>query len=320
VMRIVAALGGNALLERGEKPDAVIQRRHVRAAAAALAPLAAEHELVICHGNGPQVGMLAIESESDPELSEPYPLDALGAQTQGLIGYWVAQELRNAGVAKAVVPVITQTVVDSGDPAFVAPTKFIGAVYSRHEAQRLATRHGWAIAPDGRWWRRVVASPEPQRIVELAGIRTLLDAHLVVICTGGGGAPVMENDDGHLVGVEAVVDKDLSASLLARDLGADALLLLTDVAAVQRDFGTERATAIRSAYASELRNLEFPAGSMGPKVDACCRFVAATGHRAAIGALADAVAVLAGEAGTTVLPGPAARVHRGVVATARSGA
>lgn len=318
-MRIVVALGGNALLERGEKPDAAIQRRHVRTAAEALAPLAAEHELVICHGNGPQVGMLAIESAADPALTAPYPLDALGAQTQGLIGYWLAQELHNAGVVRPVLPIITQTVVAAGDPAFDAPTKFIGPVYERHDAQRLALQHGWTVVPDGKWWRRVVPSPEPQRIAELAGIRTLLRADAVVICAGGGGAPVVE-EAGALVGVEAVVDKDLSAALLARDLGADVLLLLTDVAAVQRDFGTERATPIRSASVAELRGLQFPAGSMGPKIDACCRFAEFSGRRAAIGALADAADVLAGRAGTTVLPGPAVGRDRRVVATNHSGA
>ena len=319
-MRIVAALGGNALLERGEKPDAAIQRRHVRTAAEALAPLAAEHQLVICHGNGPQVGMLAIESAADPALSAPYPLDALGAQTQGLIGYWLAQELHNAGVVRPVLPIITQTVVAACDPAFDAPTKFIGPVYERRLAQRLALQHGWTVVPDGKWWRRVVPSPEPQRIAELAGIRTLLLAHAVVICAGGGGAPVVENDDGALVGADAVVDKDLSAALLARDLGADVLLLLTDVAAVQRDFGTERATPILSAPVAELRGMQFPAGSMGPKIDACCRFVEFTGRRAAIGSLADAADVLAGRAGTTVLPSPPAARDRRVVATNHSGA
>jgi len=303
-MRIVAALGGNALLERGEKPDAAIQRRHVRSAAAALAPLTADHELVICHGNGPQVGMLAIESEADPELSEPYPLDALGAQTQGLIGYWLAQELRDAGVARPIIPVVTQTVVASCDPAFHAPTKFIGPVYDHRRARRLAREHSWTVAPDGAHWRRVVPSPEPNRIVELAGIRTLIMGRMVAICAGGGGAPVLENDDGSLVGVEAVVDKDLTAALLARDIGADFLMLLTDVPAVQRDFGTDRAMPIHSAQVAELRTMYFPPGSMGPKIDACCRFVEATGQRAAIGSLADAAAVLAGTAGTAVLPNP----------------
>lgn len=306
-MRIVAALGGNALLERGEKPEAAIQRRHIRRAAQALAPLAGEHELVVCHGNGPQVGMLALESEADPALAQPYPLDALGAQTQGLIGYWLAQELRNAGVPWPIVAVITQTVVDEDDPAFAEPTKFIGPVYHHLHAQRLAARHGWQVKPDGAGWRRVVPSPEPRRIVELPAVRTLVEQRVVTICTGGGGAPVIANDLDELRGIDAVVDKDLTAALLARDLHADALLLLTDVPAVQRDFGTPHAAPIDRITVDELAAMSFPAGSMGPKIEACRRFVRAGGGRAAIGALGDAAAVLAGTAGTTVLLGPAAK-------------
>jgi carbamate kinase len=306
-MRIVAALGGNALLERGERPDAAVQRRHVRAAARALAPLAAEHELVICHGNGPQVGMLALESENDPALSEPYPLDTLGAQTQGMIGYWLAQELRNAGVARPVAAIVTETVVSESDPAFAHPTKFIGSVYSRHQAQRLAEARGWTIAADGSRWRRVVPSPEPQRFVEITPIRTLVAARTVTICAGGAGAPVLENESGQLVGVDAVVDKDLAAALLARDLHADALLLLTDVAAVMRDFGTDDAQPISRIGTDELRRLRFPDGSMGPKVQACIRFAEQSGGLAVIGALADASAMLTGAAGTTVLPAGAAK-------------
>lgn len=300
-MRIVAALGGNALLERGERPDAAIQRRHVRAAARALAPLAEEHELVICHGNGPQVGLLAMESENDPELSEPYPLDALGAQTQGMIGYWLAQELRNAGVTWPVAAIVTQTVVNEADPAFEHPTKFIGPVYSRHRAHRLATERGWAVAADGDRWRRVVPSPEPQRFVELASIRALVDARTVTVCAGGAGAPVIQNESCQLAGVDAVVDKDLAAALLARDLHAHALLLLTDVPAVLRDFGTDHPSPIHRIGTDQLRELWFPDGSMGPKVEACTRFAEATGGLAVIGALTDASAMLAGTAGTTIV-------------------
>jgi carbamate kinase len=303
-MRIVAALGGNALLERGEKPDAAIQHRHIRHAAQALAPLAADHELVICHGNGPQVGLLATESTADETLTEPYPLDVLGAQTQGMIGYRLAQELRNAGVARTVVAVVTQTLVGAADPDFAHPTKFIGPVYHRRFAQRLATRYGWSIAPDGPSWRRVVPSPQPQGIVELSAIRVLLSAGTLTICTGGGGVPVIENDSGQLVGVEAVVDKDLTAALLARELHADALLLLTDVSAVMRDFGTSHATPIGRIEVAELDTMTFPAGSMGPKIEAGRRFVQATGGYAAIGALSDLAAVLEGTAGTTIVASP----------------
>jgi len=214
-VRIVVALGGNALLEREERPDAVIQRRHVRQAAAALAPLAAGHQLVLCHGNGPQVGLLALESQADASLSRPYPLDVLVGQTQGMIGYWLSQELRNAGVAQPVACVVSQTVVDPSDPAFGHPSKFIGASYDQGEAEALAARRGWVIAADGPGWRRVVASPRPRGLVEIETIRSLADAGVLVICGGGGGIPVVRSDGGELTGVEAVVDKDLTAAELA---------------------------------------------------------------------------------------------------------
>jgi carbamate kinase len=303
-MRIVIALGGNALLARGEKPDAAIQLHHVEAAAAALAPLAADHELVICHGNGPQVGLLALESQADPSLSRPYPLDVLGAQTQGMIGYWLTQSLRNAGVRRSVLAVITQTVVDASDPAFAAPTKFVGPVYSEGEARRLAEAHGWRIAADGAHWRRVVASPEPRRLVEADSVARLVDAGTVVVCGGGGGAPVVDDGHGRLSGVEAVVDKDLTAALLAIELKADRLVLLTDVPAVVRNFGTSDAQPLHQLALDELADLEFAAGSMGPKVEACRRFVEATGHAAAIGSLTAAAAVLDGTEGTTVVSAP----------------
>jgi len=299
-MRIVIALGGNALLMRGEKPDARIQVAHLRSAAEAIAPLAAAHDVLICHGNGPQVGMLSMESEDDPALSDPYPLDDLVAQTQGMIGYWLAQALRNAGVRKPVAGLITQTVVDAGDPAFAAPTKFIGPVYPRDRALRLATQRGWTVARDGPQWRRVAASPEPRRIVEQQSIAGLLDAGSVVICGGGGGAPVTEDGQGRLTGVEAVVDKDYVASLLGIAVDANRLLVLTDVSAVMRDYGTPQAAPMGSLDADDLAGMQFPAGSMGPKIEACRRFVTATGHVAAIGALADAPALLAGTAGTTI--------------------
>jgi carbamate kinase len=303
-VRIVIALGGNALLARGEKPDAAIQLRHVRAAAEALAPLAADHELVICHGNGPQVGLLALESQADPSLSRPYPLDVLGAQTQGMIGYWLAQSLRNAGVRRPVLAVVTQTVVDAADPAFATPTKFVGPVYPEGEARRLAETHGWRIAADGAHWRRVVASPEPLRLVEADSIARLVDAGTVVVCGGGGGAPVVDDGHGRLNGVEAVVDKDLTAALSAIELKADRLVLLTDVPAVVRDFGTPDARPLPILDLDDLAHLEFAAGSMGPKVEACRRFVAATGHAAAIGSLTAAAAVLDGTEGTTVVSAP----------------
>ncbi|MEY9913466.1 carbamate kinase [Catenulispora sp. MAP12-49] len=315
-MRIMVALGGNALLERGEKPDAEIQREHVRRAAAALAPLARDHQLIICHGNGPQVGVLAVESEADPNLSRPYPLDLLVAQTQGMIGYWLVQELQDAGVEQPAVAVLTRVVVDRDDPAFARPTKFIGSGYRRDQAERLAAERGWSIAADGERWRRVVPSPRPLRIPELASITGLLEAGTIVVCGGGGGIPVAEDASGGLVGVEAVVDKDLTAAHLAVALDADRLLVLTDVSAVMRDFGTPRATPIRSLGLADLADLHLPAGSMGPKIQACEAFTTATGRPSAIGALTEAAAILAGSAGTTIRAhGPAPVEQFGPVAT-----
>jgi carbamate kinase len=302
-MRIVVAVGGNALLERGERPDAVIQQRHVRRAAAALAPLAAGHQLVLCHGNGPQVGLLALESQADTSLSRPYPLDVLVAQTQGMIGYWIAQEFRNAGVAQPVVCVVSQTVVDPADPAFGHPTKFIGASYGEGEARALAARLGWAIAADGPRWRRVVASPRPLGLVEIETVSSLADAGALVVCGGGGGIPVVRSGTGELAGVEAVVDKDLTAAELAITLRADRLLVLTDVPGIIRGYGTPGAQPIQAIGAGALSAMTFPAGSMGPKAEACIRFVTATGQPAAIGALTDAADILAGRAGTTISAG-----------------
>lgn len=299
-MRIVIALGGNALLQRGDRPDASIQLLHVRAAAQALAPLAREHDLLICHGNGPQVGMLALESATDPALTTPYPLDDLVAQTQGMIGYWLIQSLHNAGVDKPILSLITQTQVDPADPAFADPSKFIGREYSQEHAQELAKQHGWTVAADGDRWRRVVASPEPQRIIEQASVNGLLDTGAVVICGGGGGAAVTENSQGHLAGTEAVVDKDYVAALLAIAIAADRLLVLTDVPAVMTDFGTPEAAPLTQVSLQELAGMSFPAGSMAPKIEGCRRFVAATGGSASIGSLTDAAALLAGTAGTTI--------------------
>lgn len=314
-MRIVIALGGNALLARGDKPDAAIQLAHLRTAAEAIAPLAAHHDVVICHGNGPQVGMLSLESETDHALTRPYPLDDLVAQTQGMIGYWLAQALHNAGVKKPVLGLITQTLVDAADPAFAAPTKFVGPVYRRDRAQLLAHRHGWTIAADNGGWRRVVASPEPLRIVEQDSITRLLDAGSVVICGGGGGAAVIENIAGRLSGVDAVVDKDYVASLLGIAVGAQRLLVLTDVSAVMAHYGTPEATPLTALDPDDIAGVGFPTGSMGPKVEACRRFVTATGHPATIGALADAQALFAGTAGTTITPTtpPHSVSHQGFV-------
>nr|WP_055503133.1 carbamate kinase [Nonomuraea pusilla] len=302
-MRVIVALGGNALLRRGQRPDAETQKDNLRHAVRTLAALAETHELVITHGNGPQVGVLALESASDPNLSRPYPFDTLGAQTQGMIGYWMQQALQNALPGRQVLAVVTQTLVSAVDPAFDDPTKFVGQVYEEDEARKLAAEFGWTVKPDGPYWRRVVPSPAPQRVVETRLIRMMLRAGVVVVCAGGGGIPVVRDARGRLTGVEAVIDKDLTASMLAEALECDAFLILTDVPRVMRDFGTPHQTEIAHTTPHELRTLDFPAGSMGPKIEAACRFVETTGDMAAIGRLDQAEAVLAGAAGTIVTPG-----------------
>jgi carbamate kinase len=299
-MRIVAALGGNALLERGERPDSDTQQAHVVQAAQALAPLAREHQLVLTHGNGPQVGMLAMESALDSMLARPYPFDVLGAQTQGMIGYWLMQAMQNAVPARPVACVLSRTLIRADDPAFGAPAKFVGPVYPEAQARRLAAERGWQVRQDGSAWRRVVPSPEPLELIDLPTVRLLLGSGTIVICAGGGGIPVTRDSAGKLHGAEAVVDKDLTAGLLAGAIGADLLLLLTDVEAVQAGYGTPQARPLRNTTPDELRSLSFPAGSMGPKVEAVCRFVAQAGRMAAIGRLDDAVAMAAGQAGTVV--------------------
>lgn len=300
-MRLVVALGGNALLRRGERADAATQLRNLTAAVPAIAALANDHDVLLTHGNGPQVGMLALQSAADAALSTPYPLDTLGAETQGMIGYWLARELGGALPGREVAAVLTQTIVDPHDPAFDAPTKFVGPTYDEGQARRLTAERGWQVQLDGAAWRRVVPSPQPRSIVELPVLGRLIGQGVLVVAAGGGGVPVVREPDGSLRGVEAVVDKDLSAAWLAEALHADALLLLTDVAAVYDGYGTPDARPIRRATPTSLRGRRFPAGSMGPKIEAACRFVTATGGRAAIGKLAEAVALAAGEAGTQIV-------------------
>jgi len=301
-MRIVIALGGNALLQRGERADAATQQANAERAVQALAPLADAHEIVLTHGNGPQVGLLALESAADAALSVPYPFDVLGAQTQGMIGYWLLQALQNALPGRQVAALVNQTLVSVTDPAFDDPTKFVGPVYDEKTAKRLAQEHKWTVAADGQYWRRVVPSPRPERIVETRVIRLLLNSGAVVVCGGGGGVPVVRDEAGRLQGIEAVVDKDHATAVLAEALEADALLLLTDVPAILRNFGQPSEEPIHRATPAALRRERFPAGSMGPKVAAACRFVELTGDLAAIGALTDAPAILAGQAGTIITP------------------
>lgn len=299
-MRILVALGGNALLRRDQPADAATQQQNIEVAAQGLAAIAAEHELVITHGNGPQVGLLALQSAAYAEV-DPYPLDVLGAESEGMVGYMLDLALHNALPDREVVTVITEVVVDAQDPAFEAPSKPIGPVYSTEEGERLATERGWTMSANGAA-RRLVPSPEPRAIVELRSLRTLIDAGSLVICAGGGGIPVALDGDGSMRGVEAVVDKDLTAALLARRLDADLLVMLTDVPAVHLGWGRDFECALGAATPAELREHDFEAGSMGPKVEAACRFVEATGWRAAIGALEDAAAIVRGAAGTQIAP------------------
>jgi carbamate kinase len=297
-MRLVVALGGNALLRRGQHPDAETQRRNVAVAVRAIADLAREHEVVVTHGNGPQIGLLALQGEADP-AERPYPLDVLGAETEGMVGYMLDQELANALHGRSIATLLTQVVVDPDDPAFDRPTKPIGPMYDRDVAERLAAERGWSVAADAAGYRRVVPSPEPREIVELPTIMLLVQAGVLVICVGGGGIPVVSTE-GRLHGVEAVIDKDLAAALLASGLEADALLLLTDVANVEAAWQTPHARPLREVSAAELREMEFAPGSMGPKVEAACRFAERTGGFAAIGGLGEAVEVLRGARGTRV--------------------
>jgi carbamate kinase len=303
-MRIVVALGGNALLKRGEPMTSEVQRANVRIAAQAIAPLAKEHQVVISHGNGPQVGLLALQGAAyKPE--EAAPLDVLGAQTEGSIGYMIEQELGN--LLPFEVPfatLLTMVEVDPNDPGFKNPTKFVGPVYEKAEADRMAAEKGWVVKADGAKWRRVVPSPLPKRIFEIRPIKWLLDRGTVVICAGGGGIPTMYEPgaDRKLIGVEAVIDKDLCTELLARELDADLFVMLTDADAVYLDWGKPSQRAVRHATPDSFAGIAFAAGSMGPKVDAACRFARATGNASAIGALADLGRIVAGEAGTTISP------------------
>lgn len=298
-MRILVALGGNALLRRGQPADADSQRRNVEVAAAGLAAIAAEHELIVTHGNGPQVGLLALQSESYHEVP-PYPLDVLGAESEGMVGHMLGLALHNELPGHDVVTVLTEVVVNPDDPAFRKPSKPIGPIYSPVQAEELAAERGWTVGRDGNSFRRLVPSPEPTAVAQLRSLRVLIESGALLICAGGGGIPVTLDGAGKMRGVEAVIDKDLTAALLARRLDADLLLMLTDVDAIQLDWRTDRARPLREATPSQLRGLDFAGGSMGPKVEAACRFVEATGRRAAVGALADAERIVRGEAGTQV--------------------
>jgi carbamate kinase len=305
-VRVLVALGGNALLKRGEPMTADVQRANVRAAAKSLAPVAERHQLVLSHGNGPQVGLLALQAAAYKEV-EAYPLDVLGAQTEGMIGYLIEQELGN--LLPPEVPfatLLTMIEVDADDPAFADPTKFVGPIYSDEEAAALTADKGWTFKRDGDHLRRVVPSPQPKRIFEIRPIRWLLERGVLVICAGGGGIPTawVPGQERTLGGVEAVIDKDLASALLARDLDADLFVMATDVDGVYADWGSPDQRRLERMIPAELRGQPFAAGSMGPKVEAATRFVEATGKRAAIGALEDIEQIVEGTAGTSVVAPP----------------
>lgn len=299
-MRIVIALGGNALLQRGQPMTAENQRANIRLATERIALVAPGNEIVIAHGNGPQVGLLALQSAAYTAV-EPYPLDVLGAETEAMIGYVIEQELGNIlPFEQPFATLLTMIEVDPADPAFQNPTKPIGPVYDKDSAERLAAENGWSIAPDGDKFRRVVPSPRPKRIFEIRPIRTLVEQGCIVICAGGGGIPTMYGEDGKLRGVEVVIDKDLAASLLARELDADLLVIATDVDAVYTGWGTPEQAKLGSVTVGEIADMDLPAGSMGPKVAAACEFATITGKEAVIGSLADIDRIVAGAAGTRV--------------------
>lgn len=302
-MKIVIALGGNALLQRGQPMTAENQRANIRLAAERIASIAPGNEIVIAHGNGPQVGLLALQDLAYEEV-DPYPLDVLGAETEAMIGYVIEQELGNLlPPEQPFATILTMIEVDADDPAFAHPTKPIGPVYDKATAERLAAEHDWSIAPDGDKYRRVVASPKPQRIFEIRPIRMLVEQGVIVICAGGGGIPTMYGKDGKLLGVQAVIDKDLAAALLAEQLEADLLVIATDVDGVYTGWGTPQQARLGNVTVDQVVEMNLPAGSMGPKVAAACGFATQTKNEAVIGSLADIDRIVAGTAGTRVRAG-----------------
>ena len=295
---VVVALGGNALLRRGEPLEADVQRRNIETAVKTISEIAKVYNVVLVHGNGPQVGLLALQGLEYKKVN-PYPLDVLGSETQGMIGYMLMQEFKNYLPNRNISCMLTQMTVDPNDPAFADPTKPIGPIYEEAEARELAEKFHWIVKPDGQHFRRVVPSPRPTGIVEHEAITQLIDAGHLVICTGGGGIPV-KKENGKLVGVEAVIDKDMSAAFLAKQLDADALLILTDADAVYLDWGKPTQHALRSTTPSELAKFTFDAGSMGPKIEASCEFIQQGGKVVGIGALEDGLQILQGQAGTNI--------------------
>ena len=298
-MKIVIALGGNAMLQRGQPLEADIQRENIRKAAKVIAKISDDHQIILTHGNGPQVGLLALQNAAYDAVS-PYPLDVLGAETAGMIGYMLNMEIRNQRPKMPIVTMVTETLVDINDPAFENPTKFVGPVYSQEEAEKLAEEKNWHVKADGEYYRRVVPSPKPEKIIEGNTVRQLADAGALVICSGGGGVPVCRQPDGTIDGVEAVVDKDLTAAIMAKQLKADALIIMTDVDSVSVNFGKPDQKQIRHATPEQICTLDLPAGSMGPKVEAAADFVRSGGQYAAIGSLYDLESIVTGDAGTHI--------------------
>lgn len=301
-MKLVIALGGNAILQRKEPLEASIQRKNINNAASKIAILAKSHNVVVTHGNGPQVGLLALQNDAYKAVP-PYPLDILDAETEGMIGYLLLQSLKNCLPTHEVVAMLTQTQVDKDDPAFQNPTKFVGPVYTKEQADEIAKANNWMTKQDGDYYRRVVPSPMPIGIIEQPTIAQLSDfKNTLVICAGGGGMPVYYNSDNQLVGVDAVVDKDNASNVLAQALNANSLIILTDVPAIEVNFGKPDAKKIKTATPEQLAQFNFPAGSMGPKVGAVTDFVKKTGQKAMIGALDDLSDILDGKAGTHIVP------------------
>ncbi|MFM2606979.1 carbamate kinase [Vibrio chagasii] len=295
---IVVAVGGNALLQRGEVMSCENQKKSIAQTAGSLAELSKDYRLVVVHGNGPQVGLLSLQNDAYKDCP-PYPFDVLGAETQGMIGYLIQQGLNAAIQDRFTTTILTRIVIDENDPAIADPTKFIGPVYTEEQAKQLAEANHWIVKPDGSHWRRVVPSPSPQEVLEIKAIKDLLEKEHLIICGGGGGAPVVEKD-GAYVGFEAVIDKDMTAALIAEEIGAEHLLILTDGSHVCLDWGTPKEEKLENVSVEQMKKYTFPAGSMGPKVDACCQFVEKTKQHGHIGDLSSALEIIEGKTGTHI--------------------
>ncbi|MDN3628932.1 carbamate kinase [Vibrio lentus] len=295
---IVVAVGGNALLQRGEVMSCENQKKSIAQTASSLAELSKDYRLVVVHGNGPQVGLLSLQNNAYKDCP-PYPFDVLGAETQGMIGYLIQQGLNAAIQDRFTTTILTRIVIDENDPAIADPTKFIGPVYTEEQAKQLAETNQWIVKPDGAHWRRVVPSPSPKEVLEIKAIKDLLENEHLIICGGGGGAPVVEKD-GAYVGFEAVIDKDMTAALIAEEIGAEHLLILTDGSHVCLDWGTPKEEKLENVSVAQMKKYTFPAGSMGPKVDACCLFVEKTKQHGHIGDLSSALEIIEGKTGTHI--------------------